>query len=81
MGGASTQMMTVHLAGGIDEHCERARAAGARITQEPADQFYGARTYRALDPEMHLWVFQLPVHRLSTAEMEAASGLTLHTSL
>src|SRR5579862_9787988 len=51
LGGVGTQFIRLHLDEGIDEHCERARAAGARITQEPETQFYGARTYRALDPE------------------------------
>ena len=79
--GISTQMMTVHVASGIDEDCERAREAGARITQEPEDQFYGARTFRALDPEMHLWVFQQPIRDMTFEEMEAASGLKLRGSL
>jgi uncharacterized glyoxalase superfamily protein PhnB len=79
--GVGTQFIRVHLNGGIDEHFEHARAAGARITQEPADQFYGSRTYRALDPEGHVWNFDQEVRRMSTAEMEAASGLTFKASL
>ena len=50
LGGAGTQFMRITLPEGLDAHCEHARAAGARITDEPADQFYGARTYRAMDP-------------------------------
>jgi len=57
IGGKNTQSIHVHLASGLDDHCERARAAGATILQEPADQFYGDRTYRARDPEGHVWTF------------------------
>ena len=41
----------------VDAHCERARAAGAEITMEPTDQPHGDRSYRATDPEGHLWIF------------------------
>ncbi len=40
-----------------DAHCERAREAGARILQEPADQDYGSREYVARDLEGNLWSF------------------------
>ena len=79
--GRCTQFIRVHLAEGIDEHCARARAAGARITQAPQDQFYGERTYRALDPEGHVWNFAQPVAQPTVAEMEAATGLRMGTSL
>ena len=81
LAGVGTQFLRVHLDEGLDAHCERARAAGARITQEPADQFSGSRTYRALDPEGHVWNFAQVVQVLSTAEMEAASGLKFKNSL
>lgn len=79
--GRCTQFIRVHLAEGIDEHCARARAAGARITQAPEDQFYGERTYRCLDLEGHVWNFAQPVAAPTLAEMEAASGLKMGTSL
>lgn len=41
----------------VRAHCERARAAGARITSEPADHPYGERQYTALDPAGHAWTF------------------------
>jgi len=46
----------------VDQHCERARAAGAKIIDEPADHDYGAeywadRSYGALDIEGHQWWF------------------------
>jgi uncharacterized glyoxalase superfamily protein PhnB len=81
IGGVGTQFVRIHLTDGLDDHCERARAAGARIVQEPADQFYGARTYRALDPEGHVWNFDQPVATLTNAEMEAASGLKIREKL
>src|SRR6185436_7608448 len=44
-GGRNTQSVCVNLTEGIDAHCERARAAGAKIQREPADQPYGDRVY------------------------------------
>ena len=79
--GAGTQFMRLDLADGLDAHCERARAAGAVITQEPEDQFYGARTYRARDPEGHVWNFSQEVQVVSSDDMTAASGLKVATSL
>ena len=79
--GAGTQFIRIHLTDGLDVHCERARAAGARITQQPKDQFYGARSYRALDPEGHVWNFDQTIASLSTDEMEQASGLKIREKL
>jgi uncharacterized glyoxalase superfamily protein PhnB len=45
----------------VNAHCERARAAGAEITEEPADQDYGHRRYSARDPEGVHWYFAAPV--------------------
>ena len=81
LGGAGSQFIRVQLDGGLDEHCARARAAGAHITQSPADQFYGARTYRALDPEGHVWNFSELVAEVSVAEMERAGGLKVREGL
>ena len=74
IGGLNTQTVHVHLESDIDAHCARARAAGARIAEEPADQFYGDRTYRAVDPEGHIWTFGQTVRAVSREEAEAASG-------
>jgi len=79
--GVGTQFVRIHLESGLEAHCERARAAGARITQEPADQFYGARTYRALDLEGHVWNFDQQVSEVSLADMAKASGLSIRTRL
>jgi uncharacterized glyoxalase superfamily protein PhnB len=75
--GCVTGVMRIHLDEGLDVHFERARAAGAQITQEPADQFYGDRIYRAIDPEGHVWIFSQRIREVSIAEQEAATGLTI----
>lgn len=80
LGGVGTQFIRLELDDGLDQHCEIARAAGARITQEPETQFYGARTYRALDLEGHVWTFSQEVQALSIAEMERTSGLTIRAA-
>jgi uncharacterized glyoxalase superfamily protein PhnB len=77
--GQGTQFIRVALESGIDEHCAKAKAAGAHITQEPANQFYGARVYRALDLEGHVWSFDQTVAELSLDQMEKASGLKIQT--
>ena len=79
LGGAGTQFIRVNVSE-IDAHHERARAFGARITQVPTDQFYGARTYRALDLEGHVWNFSQTIAQMSADEMSRASGLKFTTS-
>lgn len=74
MGGKNTQRVHVRIERGIDEHYARARQAGAKIVMEPADQFYGDRTYVATDPEGHYWTFAQPVRDVSRQEMENATG-------
>jgi uncharacterized glyoxalase superfamily protein PhnB len=44
----------------VDVHCRRARAAGATIETEPADQAWGHRMYTARDPEGGQWYFASP---------------------
>jgi uncharacterized glyoxalase superfamily protein PhnB len=77
VGGKNTQSIHVQLRDGIDAHCERARAAGAAILMEPADQFYGDRTYRARDLEGHVWTFAQTVRSVTREEAERASGLKI----
>lgn len=76
-GGITTQTVHVHLDEDIDAHCARARAAGAAILTELSDQFYGDRTYRAADPEGHVWSFGQTVRQVSREEAEKASGLKI----
>ena len=56
LGGRATGGMYV-IVDDPDAHCERARAAGAEITREPANMEYGSREYSARDPEGHTWSF------------------------
>lgn len=61
IGGANTQALAVYV-DDVDAHCERARAAGAVVTAEPATQDYGAdywsdRTCEVRDLEGHHWWF------------------------
>ena len=79
--GVNTQFVRIHLEDGLEAHCEHARAEGAQITDEPQDQFYGSRTYRALDLEGHVWNFSQDVRVVTAEEMEKATGLKIHTSL
>jgi uncharacterized glyoxalase superfamily protein PhnB len=83
IGGKNTQTVHVQLARGedIDAHCEHARQAGAEILQEPDTQFYGDRTYRARDPEGHIWTFGVTVEEVGAEKWDAASGLTTRTRL
>jgi len=74
IGGKNTQTVHVQLRDGIDAHCERARGAGAEILQEPQEQFYGDRTYRARDPEGHIWTFGQTVKAMEPAEWDKAMG-------
>jgi len=73
--GRCTQTVHLHIEDDIDGHCERARAAGAVIVAEPETQFYGDRTYRALDPEGHLWTFGQTVQVMQPEEWDKASGM------
>lgn len=51
----------------VDKHFDRARKAGAKILEEPADQAYGDRRYGAEDPEGQCWYFAQPAGRINTA--------------
>ena len=75
----TTQTVHVQLNEDIDAHCERARAAGAEINQEPSTQFYGDRTYRCIDPEGHIWTFGQTVEVMTPEQWDAASGLVTKT--
>jgi uncharacterized glyoxalase superfamily protein PhnB len=76
IGGKNTQTVHIQLNQGLEAHCERAWAAGAEILQEPQDQFYGDRTYRARDPEGHIWTFGQTVQAMEPAEWDKVIGST-----
>jgi uncharacterized glyoxalase superfamily protein PhnB len=65
---AVTQNIYVYV-DDVDKHFERAKRAGARILQEPADQFYGDRRYGAVDPEGHEWYFATHVRDVAPEDM------------
>jgi len=70
--GHVTQHLYVYV-DSVDGHFEHARKAGAKILEEPADQFYGDRRYAAEDPEGHSWYFAEHVRDVSADEMKAAA--------
>jgi len=72
VGGKNTQRIHVRIKRGLDEHCARARQAGATIVTEPADQFYGDRTYMAMDLEGHHWSFWQTMRDVPSQEYEKA---------
>jgi uncharacterized glyoxalase superfamily protein PhnB len=78
--GASTQFIWVTV-DDVRAHCDRARTAGAEIVQEPTDQPYGDRTYRALDCEGHVWNFRQRVRTVPDAEFERQTGLRYRKSI
>jgi uncharacterized glyoxalase superfamily protein PhnB len=45
----------------VDGHYERAKAAGARIIEEPTDLTFGHRRYGCVDPQGHEWFFAQPI--------------------
>ena len=80
-GGRASQSIHVQLRSGLDEHCARARAAGARIGREPETQPYGDRVYTCLDLEDHPWSFGQTVVAMTVDEMAQATGHAVATSL
>jgi uncharacterized glyoxalase superfamily protein PhnB len=61
LGGATVLLYVI--VDDVDAHYAQARAAGAEIIDEPADQDYGDRRYAARDPEGHVWYFAQPPAR------------------
>jgi hypothetical protein len=43
--------------------------------QAPETQFYGDRTYRAFDPEGHMWTVAETITVMTPEQWDAASGL------
>lgn len=79
--GFNTQTVHVQLNESVDAHCERARKAGAVIQMEPTLQFYGDRSYRAVDPEGHIWSFAQTVKQMTSDEWDEAMGIKTRTRL
>lgn len=70
--GHVTQNLYVYV-DDVDAHFERARKAGAKILEEPKDQFYGDRRYGAVDPEGHNWYFAQHVRDVPPQDMKASA--------
>lgn len=79
VGRKCTQTVHIHVPENIDQHCERARKAGAEILQEPDTQFYGDRTYRARDLEGHIWTFGQTVKVMTPEDWDKAGGVKTRT--
>lgn len=77
VGGANTQITSLHIDTDVDAHCARARAAGAVIIKEPENQFYGDRSYRCIDPEGHHWSIAQSVEEVSREEAQARVGTSM----
>ncbi|MFI5317599.1 MAG: VOC family protein [Myxococcota bacterium] len=70
--GTPTLYLSVYVPD-VDAHCEHARAAGARIVVGLRDQFWGDRTYEALDLEGHRWRFHQKVREVPQSEWSWSS--------
>ncbi|HEV2365904.1 MAG TPA: VOC family protein [Caulobacteraceae bacterium] len=81
IGGRNTHSVHVQMDAGLDAHCARARAAGASIVREPADQPYGDRVYAAIDPEGHVWSFGQTIQAMTLDEQAAATGADIRERL
>jgi uncharacterized glyoxalase superfamily protein PhnB len=68
--GHRTQSLTVFVED-VDAHCERAKAAGAKIVEELHETEYGERQYGAEDPEGHHWLFSRHARDVSPEEWGA----------
>jgi PhnB protein len=68
--GHVTQHLYVYV-DDVDAHFERAKKTGAKILEEPKDQFYGDRRYGAEDPEGHCWYFAQHVRDVSPEQIQA----------
>lgn len=75
VGGRNTQAIHLRVAVDVDAHCEHARRAGAEIQREPETQFYGDRSYRARDPEGHIWTFAQTVRQMAPEDWDREAGL------
>jgi PhnB protein len=61
LGGTS---VTIHLeVKNCDEAVKRAEEAGAKVTMQPWDSFWGARYAQIVDPFGHAWSFAHPLNK------------------
>jgi uncharacterized glyoxalase superfamily protein PhnB len=72
VGGVNTQALHLQVESGIDDLFARAKAAGAVVLREPADQFYGERSCMVADPDGHTWSIGQTLKAMTMNEMEKA---------
>ncbi|MGB9417644.1 MAG: VOC family protein [Acidobacteriaceae bacterium] len=65
-----TQALTI-IMDDVDAHYARAKAAGAKILEEPHETVYGEFQYVAEDPEGHHWLFSRHARDLSPTDWGA----------
>ena len=62
---------SVHLhVGDVDAMTQQAVDAGAKLVMPPADQFYGERAAKVLDPFGHEWLLGSQIEKVSPEEMQ-----------
>lgn len=77
--GYGTQSLTVFIEN-VDAHFARAKAAGAKILEEPHETVYGEYQYAAEDLDGHHWLFSRHARDLSPADWGATIVNDLHHS-
>lgn len=70
--GAATVLIGV-VVDDVDAAYERAKAAGAEITEEPADQDYGERRFGSRDPEGHAWYISQTIREVAPEDWGATT--------
>ena len=67
VGGGNTHVLYLPIPD-AELHCERAKAAGAKVELEPQEDGLGGRFYACRDPEGHLWSFGTKNYGLGAPE-------------
>ncbi len=57
----------------VEAHCANAKAAGAEISTDLEDTFYGDRRYTALDPEGFEWTFATKKREVAPEDWDPSS--------
>ena len=71
--GLSTESLMVYVED-VDNHFAAAKANGAEIIAEPANQYWGDRRYEVRDLEGHLWFFHQHTKDVSREEIDAVEA-------
>ena len=66
--------LTAEHGGDVDDHCDAGAQGRGEDPDGAGDQFYGDRTYRAVDLEGHIWTFGQTVEVVPPEQWEAATG-------